>query len=62
MQLFYYNYHWNAVSGAFSNAKIFLHWYLDAYHGDNLFSIPAAHNGIYLIWAGIARTAFPWTA
>ena len=35
--LSYYNYHWNAVSGAFSNAKTFLRLYLDAYHGDNLF-------------------------
>ena len=39
MPLSYYNYHWNAVSGAFINAKIFLRSYLDAYHwhGDNLF-------------------------
>ena len=37
MLLSYNNYHWNAVSGAFSNAKTFLRTYLDAYHGDNLF-------------------------
>ena len=37
MPLSYYNYHWNAVSGAFSNAKTFLRSYLDAYHSDNLF-------------------------
>ena len=36
MPLSYYYFHWNAISCAFSNAKIFLRSYLDAYYGNNI--------------------------
>ena len=46
--------------GAFSNAKIFLRSYFDAYYGNDLCFNFNTRIGICPILAGIVHIAFPW--